>query len=347
MPSRPNRRQRAAALRKALQNHQQSQNQSQDQPQQSHQESPQPQEPAAFPARPMTEQEIENHASRVRQHLRADVVQPSPVPETAAGKLRVIDAYTAERIDGGDMIDFTMLVCEYHSVWYSIEDLEATDAVEQMIEELSDEQMVWIDALENVAGRRRLWYNRHFPTPPSPANSRATMLRRNPNFPLHSRVLEYIELKSFLSGFRLLSNEEMDSGKPALNTNRSYWGIRNTTDYARVVERELAYFASVPGIIGSINEMLPWLRERGWTQAAATLMAEILILRPGTRREMQMTEKAHRVERSDGDLYKPWSESRKPGVVLRDRPRFMHPQRLIIPNNCPQCIAECAGCHHH
>ena len=53
-----------------------------------------------------------------------------------------------------------MLRGQGHRVIFSIYELEAVDAVEQMVEEMADENMNWLSAIDTVAKLRRGHYSR-------------------------------------------------------------------------------------------------------------------------------------------------------------------------------------------
>ena len=56
--------------------------------------------------------------------------------------------------------DLILLRGQGHRVVFSIQELEAIDAVEQMVEEMADENMNWFSAIDTVAKLRRRHYSK-------------------------------------------------------------------------------------------------------------------------------------------------------------------------------------------
>jgi hypothetical protein len=243
-------------------------------------------------------------------------------------------------IGDGDVRTMQSICGDGHRFLVTIEDLEASDAVEQTVEEMADDHMCWFDGINTVARQRRAWYLDQYTTIPAPENSRAAMLRRTPDISLHQRALEFAELNSMLVGDRLLSNDELETGFPPMNTNRSYWGLRNMNDLYKLLDQETKYFISVPDGVQRVYDMLPWLQERGWSEAPLMLLRGVCMFQRGDQHAMKLLEQASREAQTFNaqSIIKTWIESRKPGVDLRERPRSMHAVRMQ--RTCECCDAR-------
>jgi hypothetical protein len=166
----------------------------------------------------------------------------------------------------------------------------------------------------------------------SQQESRASVLRRG-DMSFHCRVLEFIELCAFTCA-DIPGDQEADriTGTP-FNTNCAYWGIRSKRDWFEIKIAEWLYFAAMPDFVSKVGNILPWLMERGWITSSIDLMARIHDF------QSKKPEFAH-VNDTNAEILKhsrclvffachvdiitdgSWV-SRKPGVVLRDRPRVV------------------------
>jgi hypothetical protein len=226
----------------------------------------------------LTAEEISAHEMDVHDRIRSDVILPKTLPQSPCEKAYFIGKGPEYVCVEGEEQYVAVFNGMGHRVLFHLEEMEATDAVEQMIEEFADEHLPWLNAIDCVSRIRRGQYNRMYePRYASVCNSRAALRRAQGKIDLPMRLLEYAELLSMfnVSTGRLIADEVFESLQPPPQTNRAYWHIKKLKDWDYWVAFERRYFHEVPDFVQKVYEVLPWLCERGYTTSIHSLLFKV------------------------------------------------------------------------
>ena len=186
----------------------------------------------------------------IRQRRRSPTVEPS-VKKTPASRNR----------------GMVWVRGTHHQVLFYLEDLQAPNAIETMVEEFADQNMGWAEGVRSVYRILRESYRLHGW---KGANSLAAK-RRDQGMDFLVRLLEFLELMALKKEIGKDNYDDDDGSSidaksnPPFSTNLYYWRIRNVSDWKRVYDLEFAYFKTLKHtvIFQQIHKFAPWFYERG------------------------------------------------------------------------------------
>lgn len=136
----------------------------------------------SWPGKPLTSAQLEAFDRKVEARAKSHVLLPAYPPPRPGRAAEIVDLFlsaSSKKLEpsafflifylvllkgqpprGLTHSDLILLRGQGHRVVFSIHELEAIDAVEQMVEEMADENMNWLSAIDTVARLRRGHYSK-------------------------------------------------------------------------------------------------------------------------------------------------------------------------------------------